>query len=97
MGQTDDSPATQNTHCMSSLPRRYSCRKANTQQARRSSGEPCDINVSSTVRGGLRHEVAYMIVVGVRTQYNPVFCYWYPTKTWGKGYGLCFTIALGTM
>jgi hypothetical protein len=34
-------------------PRCYSRRETNTEQTRRSSGEPCDMKVSSTVRRGL--------------------------------------------
>jgi hypothetical protein len=53
MGQTHDSAATQDADRMSPMSRRYPCRETYTEQARRSSGEPCDMKVSSTVRRGL--------------------------------------------
>src|SRR5262249_42064567 len=53
MGQTHDSPTTQNAYRLSLMPHCHPCGQTHTEQTRRSPGEPCDMKVSSTVRWGL--------------------------------------------
>ena len=41
------------------------------------------MKVACTVLWGLRHEVAYVLVVPKHSGHNPVFCHWYSTEMCG--------------